>query len=105
MAMHKIIANCRLCGQHRELVLSHLWPNFVYKRYVADQSMGGRFLDLRQKRLIGKQYKFRWLCADCDNVVLGSAAEKEGARICSEIEKNPDAKQDYSPELLRFAAS
>ena len=57
------IGTCHLCGQRRELVKSHVWPSFAYKRYVSDLKKGGQFFDLQTgNRNAQRQYTQPWFC-------------------------------------------
>jgi hypothetical protein len=96
---------CQLCGQKGEIVSSHVWPAFAYKRYVSDLSKGGQFLDLQTgKPNAQKQYTRPWFCERCDRDVLGKN-EKYAAEFCDKLEKTPADVHSYDGCLLRFAVS
>jgi hypothetical protein len=98
------LANCHLCGQPAELVESHVWPKFAYKRYVSDLSKGGSFLDLRKGAISNAQYKRAWFCPTCDNERLGSV-ENSAAGFCRTLEAGQSAPVRYDDRFLRFATS
>ncbi len=95
---------CELCGQFRELVDSHVWPKFAYKKFVSDLSKGGVFVDLGKGRMSNLQYTRPWFCKHCDNVVLGRV-EGYASAFCTRIQKRPSEPKAYDDRLLRFAAS
>src|SRR5262249_47177199 len=98
------IGNCHLCGQRRELIDSHVWPKFAYKRYAADQSAGGSFVDLGKMRIHNLHEKRPWFCQDCDGVTL-SQFEDYAAQFCRAIEARPTDPRPYNDRLLKFAVS
>ena len=57
---------CRLCGQTRELRSSHVFPQGIYKRFVADNQKGGSLLDLKNMAEHSMQFKGPWLCGECE---------------------------------------
>jgi hypothetical protein len=96
---------CQLCGQLTVLVKSHVWPSFAYKRYVANQSEGGKFFDLSAQREHNRQYKRNWFCDLCDNRLIGRMMETPVARLCRSLDANPTAPLSYGGYLLKFAVS
>ena len=97
------IGKCHLCGKTRVLRASHIWPQFAYKRYVADPSKGGRFVDLFTMTMHNRQYKRPWLCDECEQRF--SKSETPTASLYDRLEASPDAKQPYGEYLLPFATS
>jgi hypothetical protein len=95
------MGECQLCGELRELRGSHIWSQFAYKRYAADQSKGGRFADLFRMRLSNEQYKESWFCDECEQRFGEGAA----GILCANIDKKPNAIQPYNEDLLRFVTS
>ena len=96
---------CHLCGQRREIVDSHVWPRFAYKRYVSDHKKGGQFIDLQMGNLNAqRQYTQPWFCEHCDRDVLGKN-EKFAAELCDKLEKAPTDTHPYDGCLLPFAVS
>jgi hypothetical protein len=103
--MATTVGICRLCGQKRELIESHVWSRFAYKRYVSDRSSGGAFLDLYTGNPnANKQCKRNWFCAPCDGRVLGQH-EGPAAEFCDRLEKAPTEVGHYDKSLLYFAVS
>lgn len=96
--------NCKLCGEHRELKLSHFIPKFVGK-WVKDSSATG-YIRLNQninKRAqdIAKDY---WLCESCEQ--LFSGWEREFAnKIFYPFVKNEADSARYGEWLAKFCAS
>ena len=74
---------CHLCGEPHELRQSHIWSQFAYKRYAADQGKGGRFADLFKSRLSNVQYTESWFCDQCEQR-FGEAA---AGSLCARIDK------------------
>jgi hypothetical protein len=96
---------CQLCGQHTEIINSHIWPRFAYKRYVSDLKKGGQFLDLQTGNTNAqKQYTLPWFCECCDRDVLGKN-EKYAAEFCDMLEKRPTETHSYDGRFLSFAVS
>ncbi|UWF46922.1 hypothetical protein NYP20_16355 [Pseudomonas sp. N3-W] len=95
---------CKLCGEHRELKLSHFIPKFVGK-WVKDSSATG-YIRLNQninKRAqdIAKDY---WLCGECEQ--LFSGWEREFAnKIFYPFVKNETDSAFYGEWLAKFCAS
>lgn len=58
--------SCRLCDNERDLHKSHIFPRGLYKRFIADQSKGGRFLNLRDEKINNSQRVRYWFCSDCE---------------------------------------
>lgn len=60
-------AECKLCGERRPLLRSHIVPEFVYKE-LYDSSGRARFLDplSGRKGKVQKGLRERLLCADCE---------------------------------------
>jgi hypothetical protein len=98
-----VLGQCKLCGNHSELQESHVWPKFAYKRYAADQSKGGSFVDLGKGRVTNKQYKFYWLCRYCEGVL--SKLEDYAADFCARLEWKKAEPHAYDSRLLRFLTS
>ncbi len=96
--------DCKLCGEHRELKLSHFIPKFVGK-WVKDSSATG-YIRLNQninKRAqdIAKDY---WLCESCEQ--LFSGWEREFAnKIFYPFVKNEADSARYGEWLAKFCAS
>src|SRR5262245_41168785 len=96
--------NSHLCGQHADLVGSHVWPRFVYKRYVSGREGGGAFVDLTEARTDNKHCIRPWFCEPCDNGLLGEVVSY-AADFCTRLEKQRGQPQDYTEDLLRYATS
>jgi hypothetical protein len=95
---------CRLCGKFGDLVDGHIWPSFGYKRYVADQSKGGRFVDLALLDLSNRHHSRYWFCPKCDNERL-SGLERYAGKFCAALERDKNATQTYGANLLPFVTS
>lgn len=95
---------CRLCCQRKDLVEAHIWPKFVYKRYVSDIKEGGVFLDLGKGRRTNKQYKEFWFCETCDNETLAQW-EGNASKLCASLDKRPMEPLPYDNGLLPFLVS
>jgi hypothetical protein len=98
---------CQLCGRHTELVDSHVWPKFAYKKFVSNLAKGGQFIDLHAGNVTlnaQKQYTRPWFCEPCDRDVLGKN-EKYAAEFCERVEKAPTEVRGYDSRLLRFVVS
>lgn len=99
------IGTCQLCGRRREIVDSHVWPKFAYKKFVANLSKGGQFVDVvAGNRNAQKQRTRPWFCEPCDRDVLGTN-EKYAAEFCDRLARAPTGVHDYDERLLRFAVS
>jgi hypothetical protein len=98
-----MMGQCKLCGQYRELLKSHIWPSFAYKRYASDLAMGGKFADLGQQQMHNRQYTKQWMCSECEQNL--SEAEKYTALLLTRLEANPDAPHQYDEPLLPFVTS
>jgi len=97
------IGPCKLCCNKRELVQSHIWSRFGYKRYTADLSKGGQFIDLREGRAHNKQYTEEWMCEECEERL--GVAETYTAKWLSNLESQPDVPHQYDCRLVKFVAS
>ena len=95
---------CRLCGQRKDIVDSHVWPKFAYKRYASDLNKGGAFLDLSKKKLTNAQYTAYWFCEECDNETL-SAGETHAGQLCAALDAQPTVARAYDHRLLAFVTS
>jgi hypothetical protein len=94
---------CRLCNQVGDLQDSHVWPSFVYKDYVSDQSLGGQFVDFLELERRNHQYTHKWFCNLCE--VELSKIEAYGKQLMKRIERNQDVPHDYDERLLPFIVS
>jgi hypothetical protein len=94
--------NCRLCGQSEVLQQSHVWPKLAYRRFVADDSIAGKFVDLAKGELTNRQYSFPWFCKGCEQRI--STSEHYFA---SWYDKNKpfESKIEYQQPLLDFLVS
>jgi hypothetical protein len=92
---------CRLCGKLADLVESHIWSSFGYRRYVADQSKGGSFLDLAKLDVSNHQYWQYWFCEPCDTERL-SSTESYAGRFCSALDRDRTGPRAYDGKLLHF---
>jgi hypothetical protein len=97
------VGQCKLCGKQAELVRSHIWSRFGYKRYASDSSKGGQFVDLGKRKTHNKQYTKEWICTACE-ARLGEA-EDYTARLLTRLEAQRDAPQEYDDRLLKFVTS
>jgi hypothetical protein len=95
---------CKLCGGHAQLVESHIWPAFSYKRYASDLSKGGRFADMMRVNYSNSQYQEYWFCAQCDNELLGGM-EKYAADFCAQLAEGAVNSYAYNNTLLPFVTS
>jgi hypothetical protein len=101
MATKEVRGVCHLCREEAWLQNSHVWPRFIYKEFVSEQSMGGQFADLTQQRLSGEQFKEHWFCKPCE----GRFGEDTTARLCRKFKSRPNDIQDYDEEFFRFVVS
>jgi hypothetical protein len=97
------VGQCKLCYKQRELVESHVWSRFGYKKYASDLSKGGRFVDLSKRETHNRQYTEVWMCKECE-ARLGKA-EDYTAQLLTNLEKQPDKPFEYDELLLRFVTS
>jgi hypothetical protein len=98
------LGRCKLCDQQGDLVESHIWPQFGYKLYAADQARGGVFADLGELKIHGKQYKEPLFCRKCDNETL-SQHEKHAAEWSRAYDPKPESPREYGEWLLPFLTS
>jgi hypothetical protein len=97
------IGICELCKNKRELLDSHYWSKFAYKRYVSNQARGGRFVDLRILKHHNKQATDYLLCQDCEERFCVS--ETGTAQFLSRVEINATSDHHYGESLHYFAVS
>lgn len=98
------LGKCRLCDAYGPLVASHLFPAFIYKLFVSDHRKGGSFVDLPNKCVATRQLTFPWLCARCDNEVLGGW-EGVARPFLDRCMADPHSPQAYGEGVHRFAVS
>lgn len=95
---------CRLCGEERPLLLSHILPAFVFK--WQRESAGGSHLRSTAEPNLRVQdgIKMHWLCAECEERF--SKDERAFAtRIFYPVLADSSKRYPYGPWLLRFCAS
>ncbi|CAN7757797.1 hypothetical protein LJR130_006949 [Variovorax sp. LjRoot130] len=95
---------CRLCGQDKPLLLSHILPAFVFK--WKRESAGGSHLRSTAEPNLRVQdgVKLRWLCVECEE--LFSKDERAfAARIFYPFLQDSSRRHPYGPWLLRFCCS
>lgn len=95
---------CRLCGEERPLLLSHILPAFVF-RWKRESAGGSHLRSTAEPNLrVQDGIKMHWLCAECEERF--SKVEREFAnQIFYPILEDPSARRSYGPWLLRFCAS
>lgn len=98
------IGNCQLCGIKSELQDSHIWPRFIYKATIADQTKGGAFVDIAKGDRSNRQYTLPLFCRACETGRTGPA-DSEAARIIKLFLERKCEKVTYTVEFLRFAVS
>lgn len=99
------LGSCQLCGKERsQLVEGHIWPKFVYKRYVSNVAKGGSFVDLTAGKVTNRQHTRYLFCADCDGRVLGEG-EKYAAEFCRAVDSDRTGVREYTEQLVKFATS
>jgi hypothetical protein len=91
---------CHLCRLNPPIENSHLMPAFAYKRYVADQTKGGRFLNLLENVQHNKQLTRAWFCKECE----GRFGERHTAMLMDHLDEDRYGCE-YTADLLRFATS
>jgi hypothetical protein len=97
------IGVCRLCLRKARLQQSHIWPRFVYARYVINPQLGGSFLNLTKGAIDNRHVKLRLLCRDCESRF--SSAETYAAAFLRLAEQASQADQSYDGQLSYFAVS
>jgi hypothetical protein len=95
------LEKCKLCDRMKAIQESHVWPRFVYKRFVS--GAGGQFLDLTDLTWDSKQVVRPWFCWDCEQQI--GKSEDRTARLLASLTADPDSPVEYGPWLLRFAVS
>lgn len=67
--------SCRLCGQHGELLISHILPAFAF-RWLRESSGNGHIrLGAEPNQRVQDGYKRPWLCAVCEERLNRSETE------------------------------
>jgi hypothetical protein len=92
---------CKLCGLNPPIENSHVWPKFAYRRYVANQQIGGAFADLDTLHKTSRQKTRSWFCKNCEQLF----GESYTARFLDGLQSNRAAVDYDSEDLLRFAVS
>ena len=92
---------CRLCRQIADLQDSHIWPKFVYRRFVSGDA--GRFVDLSNEQIHNRQYTRSWYRKQCEGVL--SRSEDYTARWLHRLMKESERPMEYGPALLEFCVS
>ncbi len=94
---------CRLCKQEKELVESHIIPNFVY-RWLKESSVTGHFrFGETINRRVQDGTKAYLLCGDCEQ--LFGAWENTFAKEIFVPLHEGGATKVYGPWLLKFSVS
>ncbi len=63
---------CALCNKDRDLVESHIMPEFLHRPVYDEKHRGNRFgYGDSRTELFQKGYREKLLCADCDNRRMG----------------------------------
>lgn len=95
---------CRLCGENRPLLLSHILPAFVF-RWKRESSGGSHLRSTEEPNLrVQDGIKEYWLCAECEERF--SKDERDFAtRIFHPYLQNSATQYPYGPWMLRFCAS
>uniref|UniRef100_UPI0035B1D2EB hypothetical protein n=1 Tax=Hylemonella sp. TaxID=2066020 RepID=UPI0035B1D2EB len=96
--------HCRLCGENRPLLLSHILPAFVF-RWKRESSGGSHLRSTEEPNLrVQDGLKMYWLCAQCEERF--SKDEREFAtRIFYPYLQDSASQYPYGPWMLRFCAS
>ena len=63
-----MLSQCKLCGQTKHLVKSHIIPKFLFPR-EGSILISSKFLYIKKRRV--GSYDSPILCADCDSLVIG----------------------------------
>jgi len=95
---------CRLCGEERPLLLSHILPAFVF-RWKRESAGGSHLRSTAEPNLrVQDGVKRHWLCAECEERF--SKDERAFAnQVFYPFLENSSARRSYGPWLLRFCAS
>lgn len=98
-----MLALCRLCGQKKELVESHIIPSFIY-RWLKESSVTGhiRYGESKNKR-IQDGTKTYLLCRDCEQL-FGNWENIFANRIFLPLNEGK-ITDTYGPWLLKFSVS
>lgn len=98
-----MIGICRLCGNERELLTSHIMPSFIFKRMKKTSATGYiRFSqNMNKRRQDG--LKLPWLCFECEQ--LFSKYEKYFSEEIFQPIHDQQKEITYNNMLSKFAAS
>ncbi len=80
------IGVCPLCGEEKELILSHIIPKFCYRRLKNTDESGNLWLLLDKTTKVQDEFREYLLCHECDNKF--SKAENKFKRTLDNIDKH-----------------
>lgn len=97
-------ARCKLCGEVRPLLLSHVVPHFVWRWLKASSPTKHFRSSVAPNLRIQDGWKARLLCAECEQLLMKD--EKIFAeRVFMPMHENRLQPFHYGPWALRFAIS
>lgn len=89
---------CRLCGEEKKLIKSHIVPEGFYKKMYDDKR---RLFLASQSRdsftFMQKGQREELLCKECDSNIIGNEYDKYGIEVirdCLQIETFTDSKKE-----------
>jgi hypothetical protein len=95
---------CRLCGEDRELLLSHVIPAFVYK-WLKRSSPTGHLRDSRTpNRRVQDDRRVRLFCSECEQR-LARDEKSFREQVFAPLHEDPATPRAYQEWGLRFAVS
>lgn len=95
---------CRLCGQHGDLLISHVLPAFVF-RWLRESSGNGHIrMGSEINQRVQDGYKRPWLCAACEQRLNRSETEF-AAKLFHPYLSDSGNRFGYSQWLMHFCTS
>lgn len=98
-----MIGTCRLCGNERELLTSHIMPSFIFKRMKKTSATGHIRFSQNMNKREQDGLKFPWFCFDCEQ--LFSKYEKYFSEKILQPIHQQQKEITYNNTLSKFAAS
>lgn len=98
------MATCRLCGEERELLASHVLPAFIFRWFKATSATGHIRLSGRPNLRLQDGERRRWFCAACEQRI-GTWEARFATDIFHPYLEDSRARLPYADWMLKFCVS
>lgn len=98
------LGSCKLCGQERELQLSHILPAFVFRWLRSSSGNGHIRLGMEPNKRVQDGLKKHWLCVECEGRLNKSETAFANAMF-HPYTSNAATRIPYGHWLIEFAVS